>query len=80
MSSATFRIADTAKLQIAQLPQQDMRALREFFRGDIVASSKAAGNGMLVGRVGQRRVLWKRGPGGKPVVLSVVDASYAQRA
>jgi hypothetical protein len=79
MSAPAFLIADPAKLQVEQLPATEKRALRAFFKSNDAAASKVTENGMRVGRVGARRVLWKLGPKGKPVVLSVMDASYAPK-
>lgn len=79
MSAVAYLIAEPAKLQVQQLPATEKRALRAFFRSDSAASSKAVEGGMRVARLGGRHVLWKEGPRGKPLVLSVVDASYAPK-
>jgi len=80
MSAPAFQIDNAAKLQVAQLANQEKRALRAFFRSPAANStSKMTADGMRVARVGARRVLWKLGPKGTPVVLSIVDSSYAPK-
>lgn len=80
MALRAFSIADTAKLQIAQLPETERRALRMFFRTKASKDSKTTEGGFRVGRVGTRNVLWRQDIKGQPVVLSVMDASFAPEA
>lgn len=79
MTARAFTIAEPAKLQVESLPAKEKRALIAFFKGDVTSASKATENGLRVGNVAGRRVLFRKDPKGKPVVLSVVDASYASR-
>lgn len=79
MATSALQIAEPAKLQVAQLSPIERKALNRFFSSGDAAASKPTENGMFIGRVGQRRVLWKRTPKGKPVVLSVLDGSYAPK-
>lgn len=80
MTALAYNVAEEAKLQVRQLSASERRALSLFFSSSQAAESKPVSDGRLVGRFGARRgVLWKRTAEGKPLVLSVVDVSYASQ-
>jgi hypothetical protein len=78
MASTPYIVADPAKLQVANLPPAEKIALRELFKGNrALGESKLMEGGNFVARFGTRRVLWRRDAKGRPVILSVLDRSYA---
>lgn len=74
-----YTVADSAKLQVHHLPLSEKRALQALFDApSAVEHSRPLEGGEFVARMGARRVLWRPDAEGRPVVLSVLDHSYAR--
>jgi hypothetical protein len=81
LSAGKFRISYPARAQVELLSKSDKRALAELFsRPDLRRAevTKQTDSGNYVSRLGSRRVLWRMADR-TPMILSVVDRSYAGR-
>jgi len=81
MSAGKFSVSYSAIAQMALLPAAEKAALTKLFSsGDIdqPAITRPTTDGRFVSQLGDKRVLWQRAARKKPLILSIVDRSYAQ--
>lgn len=81
MSKRNFDVDYLAELQVDSLPPPERKELAKLFsiaEMERSAETWRTAEGQFISRLGsRRRVLWKRSPAGRPIILSIVDQSYA---
>ena len=76
----TFEVDYAASLQVGQLTPSERNELEQLFNQPDPPARQVPGRGpepRFVSSLATKRVLWRRRNNGAPLVLSVVDNSYA---
>ncbi len=76
----SFEVAYAARIQVDQLEQDERAELERLFADPHPPATPLAphpSEGLLISKLGRKRVLWHRRETGAPEILSVVDQSYA---